>query len=141
MRLQWGSTSIRFGKPPFPKAEDPDTLSRLARAYGVRRDMWGVAKAVRVRAGLPSDSATLNAIVGVVGATISMGFSDPHALDRLAAGKGVPKSARDNALMSSKGHARLNSGHDVESPEDLVDAVFADFRDALARTANGPPQS
>jgi hypothetical protein len=71
MRFQWGSTSIRLGKPPYARAEDRDILSRLALAYGVRRDMHEVAKAVRVRVDLPSDRGTDQAIRQVISAVIA----------------------------------------------------------------------
>ena len=127
MRVQWGRTSITFGKPPYPRAEDRDPLSRLALAYGVRRDMDEVSKAVRASADLPGDHKTDRAIRQVLAAVINAGVNDPDAVDRLAGGKGISKWAREMALSTS--------GIYVQPPEPLVDRVLDDFQAALSRHA------
>ena len=53
-----GNLSIRFGKAPHPRSDATDPLSRLALAYGVRKDMDEVRDAVRERLSLPSDPAS-----------------------------------------------------------------------------------
>jgi hypothetical protein len=129
MRFQIGRTSIVIGKSPYPRPEDVDTLSRLAFAYGVRRDAYEIAAEVRRRLQLPHDRATENGIAQVVFAVISTSFSEPDVVDRLTAGNGLPVTAR--------AHAVSMASFKVQSPEPLVDSVLADFQLALSKQATG----
>jgi hypothetical protein len=133
--IRKGNFSIRFGKAPYPRPEDVDTLSRLALAYGVRRDMFEIRDAVSKRLNLPNDQGTSDAIIQVIGAVINAGRNNPQAIDQLADGKGLPEWAHNLAIGGVRNVAVYRKATELaESPKDLVDLVLSDFVAVLQKT-------
>jgi hypothetical protein len=120
--------SIRFGKASYPKPDNDDALSWLARAYGVRRDMFEVRDSVSKRLNLPNNQGTSDAIVQIIAAVINAARNHPHAIDRLADGKGLPEWAPDLAIGGTPNFAVYRKATELaDSPEHHVDLVLSDF--------------
>jgi len=121
LRIVTKHSVTRFGKAEYPEPAAQDVMSRLARAYGVRRDGFDVRDAVRDRAGLGRSASW--AVDAVIGAIINAYRRDPEAVDRLATGGGIPDWARERAVKSSRTV--------VPNPEEVVDSVLAEIARAL----------
>jgi hypothetical protein len=122
MRFTMGNVTVRLGKSPHPTADDRDPLSRIARAYGVRRDMFEVREAIGKRLNLPADHATANVVGQMVASLINAELTNPGTLDRVVAGRPLPSWAR---------HLAVGGNVDVPSislPDQTVELVLANIR-------------
>lgn len=113
--MRIGQLSIRFGKAPQPAPNARDTLSRLARAYGVRRDVLDISETISQHIE-PPDRQNIDVIIQIVAAMI---VPFPETLDQLLAA-GYPSDEYRNYAIDAAG--------DISSPGGLLDAVLADIR-------------
>ena len=115
MRLTRRSLSIRLGKAPLPAPSDTDPMSRLARAYGVRRDHFELRDAIANNISVPHRFTNLNRIGQVIVNVIGL----PGGLDRVVTGHS----------FSAGDRRRLEAG---VPDEQLVEAVLSDIRTTVS---------
>jgi len=118
MRVKIGALAIQLGKAPYPRPNDTDTLSRIAQAYGVRRDSFAIRETIRRRLCLPSERNISNAI-----SQILVSVMNNDALNVLAEGKELSEHTR---------HLIIEAIAYAPSPAGLLDDVLADLRVVLS---------
>jgi hypothetical protein len=95
-------------------------MSRLARAYGVRRDHFDLRAAVGRRLSIPSDNRSLLPVGQAIVNVIRL----PEGLDRILAG----------ADLSLEDRRFLGTGWGLDQA--LLDAILADIRSTVSAAEN-----